>query len=165
MAKYLPVFVCISKLITHNLFENLLYIFYNGNIRYCAKVFSHHMLCCFSKGQSMTVSVLSAGFLQIWFHCISSVLGIVIMLNHSQSGAFQKEWHDELKPVCTFQHSWSNQFGQYRQHYWQKCSPKPGQTLHHVSLKAASTHSSISLQLFLSHIVDDWTQIFRLVTP
>ena len=30
------------------------------------------------------------------------------------------------------------------------------QDSHHVSLKVTSTHSSISLQLFFSHIVDNW---------
>ena len=51
---------------------------------------------------------------------------------------FQKERHNE--PVCTFQHLWSHQFGQYPQHYWQKCSPT----------KAAGPHCSTSLQLFFS---------------
>ena len=115
-------------------------------------------------GQSMTVSVLSAVFLSKYdFTALAVCLGLLSCwkINHSQSGAFRKERHDELKPVCTFQHSWSHQFWQYCQHHWQKCSPKPGQTLHHVSLKAASTHSSISLQLFFSHIVDDRTQKFQ----
>lgn len=34
-----------------------------------------------------------------------------------------------------------------------KCSPKPGQICHQVSLKAISTHSFISPQLFFSHTV------------
>ena len=76
---------------------------------------------------------ISCFSLQIWFHCISSVLGIVIMLKNktipNKALSKAKEWHDGLKPVCTFQHSWSYQFGQYHQHHWQKCSPKPGQTL------------------------------------
>ena len=38
--------------------------------------------------------------------------------SRSQSDSFQKEWHNELKPVCTFPHSWSHQFGQYPQHHW-----------------------------------------------
>ena len=69
-----------------------------------------------------------------------------------------RHFPEEMAWWITFQHSCSHQFGQFCQHHWQKFSPKPWQTLQRVSLKAISTHFSISLQLFFSHIVEDWTQ-------
>lgn len=41
---------------------------------------------------------------------------------------------------------------------WQIHSPKPGLILQRVLLKAASTHSSFSLQLFFSRTVNGWIQ-------
>lgn len=49
--------------------------------------------------------------------------------------------------------------------HWQKSNPKPGQTLHYVSLKAASIHSSIYLQSFFSHIVNFGLQMNEVGIP
>ena len=106
-----------------------------------------------SGGQSMTVGVLSAVFLTIY-----DFTELAVCSNQELSKKIA--WW--IKTCIFFSIHYRHQFGQYRQHHWQKCSPKPKQTHHHVSLKAASTHSSISLQLFFSHSRRLDTQILNL---
>ena len=76
----------------------------------------------------MTVIVLSAVFLSKYaFTALAVCLG---SLWYWKTPRRFPKWHNELKPICTFQHSWYHNFGQYLQHHWQKRSSTKGASNH-----------------------------------